>query len=42
MSVDTKLVDKLLKGCTTVESIAGANGLLKQWTKGTGGARAGC
>ncbi len=33
MSMDTRLVDELLKGCTTVESIAGANGLLKQWTK---------
>ena len=33
MAVDVKLIDELLKGCSTVEEIAGENGLLKQLTK---------
>jgi putative transposase len=33
MGLDTKLIDELLKGRSTVEEIAGENGLLKQLTK---------
>src|ERR1700687_4052924 len=33
MGVDKKLIDEMLKGHSTVEEIAGENGLLKQLTK---------